>query len=189
MTTTTYPRLPRGTYYYSFGQRIGPPGPFGDVFRIMDTFQRVAPLRYHGISYSPFLTGYKVYACKVIRTATLGLSASDIEAEATAIRSVYTTGNPYIIEIFSDWQDSAPGGFEAWFFVMDLMDSSLEAHMQTLSVNYNYWDFYVRAVISTDPDVYVDMQEILLGLEYLHSLGCVHRDIKPSNGPVSSLIR
>jgi len=46
MTTVTYPRLPRGTYYYSFGQRIGSSGPFGDVFRVMDTFQRVTPQKY-----------------------------------------------------------------------------------------------------------------------------------------------
>jgi hypothetical protein len=41
MTVPMYPRLPRGTNYYSFGQRIGSHGPYGDVFRVMDAFQRV----------------------------------------------------------------------------------------------------------------------------------------------------
>ncbi|EGR34252.1 protein kinase domain protein [Ichthyophthirius multifiliis] len=113
------------------------------------------------------LDNKKIYAVKYLskeKLATVEDSQKFLQNELKILRML---NHPNCIKIYETYEDE-----HGYYILQELLDSSKSLQCELTKFQNPQFGYQVIRKI---------MQEMLKGLEYVHSLGIMHRDLKPQN--------
>jgi len=99
---------------------------------------------------------------------------TEVNTEQETTLAISSGRHPNIIEVIDTWVER-DRHFTTCFIRMELCEGDLLGYIH---------DRYSTKQVLSESEIWEIFEQVMTGIEYIHSRGFVHKDIKPKNGKI-----